>query len=619
MPSRMTPKSWVKPILASVSDQLEKALTFIFSVAIAYDTAVLIQLHANNPYHITNLYNAATGWGPETNYARVIYIIVASVGSYFLLRWINRRSRIAFRFIIAGFVALTFLIGFMVPAAFSSVGGVDMFAVGEPLAPTNAYLHGQSLFTNIFFLHGAGIDVLLPRLSFAVLGHRSIGAYMVFLDMVQTVSVFLFAAVLARLLKPTWLFLLVTAWFLGSNYTGFDYAKDVPVYLVILLYWYWMNRPFVLKYRLAILGAIGFISSATLLYSIDVGVIMTLIAGLLGIGLLFIERGKDGSIGFRRLPRQLSHWYESFALGAGVLIGQLGILLFLGLTNYGNYIRMTFFQIPKYQGLEWDYPVPGLNATTWAFWLPILLAAIAAYMLLVVVINQLRRNRRLTRETAYAVILAALGVLYLRFGVGRPDTPHIDVSVPVLFVASFYIMQLYVSRYTIDKHWNVWPVALFVAALLWTVPPTWSPQTLFAAGNTSILQLRAFKHLPAQPNSYWLNKNELDVTNYITSHTKPNDAIFVTPLEPLYYFLANRPNPTRFAYTWFIEPQPYTNEALAALKKNPPKLVVFSDTSQYYTDADGVPINQRTPEITSWILKNYPVKTTVDQTVLLSR
>lgn len=616
----MTWKSWAQPILAGLNDQFGKALTFVFSVAIAYDTAILIRLHASNPYHITNLYNAATHWGPETNYARAIYIIVASVGFYLLLRWINKRSRLAFRLIIASFVALTFLIGFMVPAP--TAGGVDMFVTGEMLGPTNGYIHGKALFTNMFFLHGAGIDVLLPRLSFLVLRHQSIGAYIAFLDLVETASVFLFVVVLARLLRSTGLFLLVTVWFLGANYSGFNYAKDIPVYLVILLYWYWMNRPLIQKYRLLILGAIGLISSATLLYSIDVGFIMTFIAGLLGIGLLFIQRDKDGSIGFRRLPRQLSHWYESFALGIGVLIGQLGILLFLGLTNYDNYIHMTFFQIPKYQGLEWDYPLPGLNASTWTFWLPILLAGIAAYMLLVIIINQLRHNRRLTRETAYAIILAALGILYLQFGVGRPDEPHIAVSVPVLFIASFYIIQLYVSRYATDKHWNVWPVGLYVAVLLWTVPqPSWNPLNLFAAGNTSLSQIKAFKNLPAQPNSYWLTKNEHDVTNYITSHTKPTDGIFVMPLEPLYYFLANRPNPTRFYISWFIEPQPYINETLDSLEKNPPKLIIFSDPSHslYYEDADGVPINSRIPEVTSWVIKNYPVKTVIDQTVILSR
>jgi hypothetical protein len=618
--SKTISKPWVKSVLKVLDEQVGKAVTFLFAVAMAYDTAILVRLHASNPYNISNINNAATHWGPETNYARVLYIIVASVVFFLLLQWINRRSKTAFRLIIAAFVSYTLLVGVMIPQI--TAGGVDMFGTGEMMAPANGFMHGKELFTNIFFLHGAGVDVLLPRLSYILLnhGHASIGAYAVMLDLVQTVSAFLFVVVLARLLRPTGLFLIVTAWFLGTIYIGFDYTKDIPVYLVILLYWYWANGSLIRNKRVAAIGAIGLISSATILYSIDVGVIMTVIAALVAIGLLFVGRDKDGSFCWRGRPRKLSQWSDSLAIAIGGIVAQLGILIYLGFTNYENFIRMTFFQIPKYQGLEWDYPAPPLNDSSWTFWLPILLAGLAIYMLFVIVVKQIQKNKSLRRETVFALILAALGLLYLRFGVGRPDEPHIDVSVPVIFVASFYIIQLYVARYREDKHWNVWPVGLFVLALLWTVPqPTWNPVNLFEPGNTTIAQIKQFKNLPAQPDKYWLSKNEIDVTNFIKSRTKPSDGIFVMDPEPLYYYLANRPNPTRFYIIWFANPQPYSNEALNSLKKDPPKLVIFSGPSPY-EDSDGVPINSRIPKVTSWVLKNYPVKTVIDSTtVILSK
>jgi hypothetical protein len=281
---------------------------------------------------------------------------------------------------------------------------------------------------------------------------------------------------------------------------------------------------------------------------------------------------------------------------------------------------MTFFQIPKYQGLEWDYPMQPLNAANWTFWVPILLSAIAIYLLFIMLVDQIRSRRLLTRQLGFAVILTTLGLLYLRFGVGRPDEPHVDVSTSVLFVASFYVLYLYVLRHTIDKDWNVWPVVLYAATLLWTIPqPTWNPLNIFTPGNTTLGQVKQFKNLPAQPDKYWLTKNELDVTKYIDAHTTSNQNVFVMDPEPLYYYLANRPNPTRFYINWFADPQPYTDEMLRSLEKSPPKLVVFSGPSPY-ENSDGVPLNSRIPEVTKWVQKNYPVKTIIDKnTVILQR
>jgi hypothetical protein len=129
--------------------------------------------------------------------------------------------------------------------------------------------------------------------------------------------------------------------------------------------------------------------------------------------------------------------------------------------------------------------------------------------------------------------------------------------------------------------------------------------------------MRNFKSYPAQPNNVWLNKTEIDVTKYIDRNSKPTDGLFDMDLEPMYYFLTNRPNPTRFYISWFADPQPYTNEALASLKKNPPKFIIYTGQIE---DSDNVLINNRIPDITNWVLKNYTIKKVIDKdTVILSR
>jgi hypothetical protein len=509
----------------------------------------------------------------------------------------------------------------MIPG--STTSAIDMFGNGEQLGPTMGYIHGKKLFTDIFFLHGAGEDVLVPALSFTLFNHGnpSIGSYVLLTDILQTVSSFLFFILLAKLIKPKGLYLFVTLWFIGTSYSGFEYMKNIPVYIVLALYWLWFNQTLRLRTRLLILGAIGFLSSGALLDSIDVGVIMSALAIAFAAGLLFIKRREDRSLTLR-VPSldSLKKSLEPLAIISGLVVAQIGILLFLGFNSYETFIRMTFSQIPKYQGLMFDYPVNQLNPSFFLFWLPILLAGLTLYMLAGLVIKQVKKDRHIHPEVAYAFLMMIFSGLYLRFGVGRPDFGHIDMAAPLLLLSSFYIIYLYLREGLVDKEvrHNFWVVGLFAILLFWP-QITWNPLSLFAGGNVTPLQVKEMKDLPAKPDNTWLTPQEEDVTTYLTSNMKPTDGLFVLVPDPLYYYLTDRPNPSRFYITWFADPQQFTNELLSSLKKNPPKYIVYSDGSSPYEITDGIPITQRIPEVNTWVLKNYPVKTIIGQVVLLSK
>jgi hypothetical protein len=193
-----------------------------------------------------------------------------------------------------------------------------------------------------------------------------------------------------------------------------------------------------------------------------------------------------------------------------------------------------------------------------------------------------------------------------------------NLSATIFFLASFYIIQLYVRALLNGRiKQEVWVVVLFVLLLFW--PQTgWNPVHSFAFANFKPIEIKRIKDLPNKPNEAWLDEEQKAVTGYIKSHTDQNDKIFIFSLEPLYYYLTDRENSSRFYISWFADPQPYTNELLGELKKNPPRLIVYEGPPASEI-SDGVPMKDRMPEVNKWLLQNYPKKVKIHDTILLTR
>jgi hypothetical protein len=240
-------------------------------------------------------------------------------------------------------------------------------------------------------------------------------------------------------------------------------------------------------------------------------------------------------------------------------------------------------------------------------------------MLIKLLWTEYHQVRKFSASVVFATVIFGLGLLYIRFGVGRPDEPHINLSVSIFFLITFYIIQLYVRR-SLWKQLrlaDLWPVALIFLLLVWP-KPTWDPVNLFKVANVKPSDIKNIIHLPQKLDEQWLNDQQKAVTKYIKDNTKPSDKIFVLEPEPLYYYLTNRANPSRFYITWFADPQAYTDELLRDLKKDPPKYIIYSGPPG--TDlSDTFPTPMRVPEVNDWIVKNYPTEITINQSVLRSK
>jgi hypothetical protein len=102
---------------------------------------------------------------------------------------------------------------------------------------------------------------------------------------------------------------------------------------------------------------------------------------------------------------------------------------------------------------------------------------------------------------------------------------------------------------------------------------------------------------------------DVSVVEGLLASVRPHQSLFVYPYKPLFYFLTQADNPTRYSY---LAPGMMTNEdsriALAELQSRPPDWVLYMDLDRaeyerVFPAARG--FNPHYPELESWIHANY--------------
>ena len=608
----------LRDLLNITARNIEQIFIFIISLSSAYAFSAFIRFKASNPHEVSNLANITTGWNPENNYIRIIFIIITTVFIFILINLIKRKLSVKwFRLLISLFATASIFVGSQIPAATTHT--IDSFHAGEQLAPTLAYMDGKELFSEIFTLHGAGQDILAPHLSFVLLngGVPSIGVYIFFGVLLQLVSTFLFFVLVARIIKSPPFYLFTVLYFLTTIFTGFSYEKNISLYILIGIFWYLTHRKFKNKTKIILLAVSGLIASLSVIFSYDVAFIGIAITAILGIALTFLQDDDLNSFKLRLPKRALSHYLPILAIATGGVLGQLIIMLSIGLNNYRSMIQ-SLFEISRYQGLMFDYPVNNLTFDSFTFWVPIFALSLALLMVGTIFIYRVRITGKLDSTLLFSLILILLSFMYLRFGVGRPDVAHIAMASPFILLTCFYAIHPYTYVEIQKKTYRLWPIVLFII-LLFLPHPTFDPTKVFAAGNSQPEKIKEFKNILKEPDTKWLSQSQLEISKYIKDNSTSEDSLFIVVPEPLYYYTTDLVNPSRFAISWFADSQQYTDELLEALKNNPPKFIIYDIESSPYRISDSIPIAQRFPEVDRWILDNYPIKQKVADATLLSR
>jgi len=108
------------------------------------------------------------------------------------------------------------------------------------------------------------------------------------------------------------------------------------------------------------------------------------------------------------------------------------------------------------------------------------------------------------------------------------------------------------------------------------------------------------------------------VVKYIQENTAPSEPIFDFSNQGGYYFLANRPNPTRFPQIIYASPEPLQKEAVADLEKAKPKYVIFK-TGYWTYIYDGVSNLDRLPIVVAYLQSHYTEDVQIGSAVIWKR
>jgi hypothetical protein len=99
----------------------------------------------------------------------------------------------------------------------------------------------------------------------------------------------------------------------------------------------------------------------------------------------------------------------------------------------------------------------------------------------------------------------------------------------------------------------------------------------------------------------------LNINEFLKKKTLPGEYVYFFPNEAIYYFLFNRNNPTRFAFSYMAATKNHRLELINDLEKRQPRYVVYSRKTWRIDD---IPETVQVPEVYDYISNKY--KTVVD-------
>jgi hypothetical protein len=607
-------------------DFFTEPLLLIIAFFASITLAPLVQAPFKNPYNISNQFSAL-GFNPDNNYRMLVFIIVATIAFFILLRrlystkyaWIIKVIAVGIllsnHFI---FNMLNISIGYY-PTDIIYANGIhtmDNFHSGEQLSPANAFLSGSKLYSDIFYLRGAGVDVLIPSLGFILFG-KTIGSFLLINHILMMATLIAFFWLVSLVVKGPLRYVAVITLFYISNSVSLVQIRDIPVFIVIGLVLLLFRKNLSELHKKLILSGIGLLSSLELFVAIDRGILLVTLAGMLTMALMIVSADKANSYSFD--PR---HWKQNIRVSLYIVYGILAGLLvpgaLLGWHSFAAFLKMTFVDIPKYGGLLVSTQFPPIFSPEYLIWGPVIITIATGYLLLNLYKSNTTReiNKELNQLLPYT-LLFIFAVLTIKAGSNRIHILKMATVVAPLYFICFiiliYALQL-AYRNRAKRIHLIPPIAILIISFGVFSQLDYTKMRHQPMYTHS--ELSRYKHMPQSPDDYWIKEETRQVRDYIVANTTPKDYIYVLPSNPAYYYLTNRKNPSRFYESWFTDPQPYTNELLAGLKAHRPKVIVYSEAT--WMDApDTVSMKDRIPEVNDWILKNYTKEYVIGNTRLL--
>ena len=228
---------------------------------------------------------------------------------------------------------------------------------------------------------------------------------------------------------------------------------------------------------------------------------------------------------------------------------------------------------------------------------------------------KLLRGQRDSRTFTELALVVFGGVLFSA-AVSRPDDIHLPFVAPPALILLTVLLEDTWFMLTARQHRTpviIGSIIALAALIPWSETARDDVRSLFAAPSGRELTL-ARGGGALFPDEFATDLEKLTVA--IQSRTAANEAIWVFPSEALLYFLADRPQATRFPLAIFAVTRDQRHELIAELQHTQPRwAVVYPDASLH----DRIPYSEAMPEVIEYLEKNYEFDNRVGAFLLLRR
>jgi hypothetical protein len=324
--------------------------------------------------------------------------------------------------------------------------------------------------------------------------------------------------------------------------------------------------PAVLSTRQWLAFPAGMLSSVSLFLRHDQAVYAMISIFVLTIALGFT---RGDSISGANLKHALLFWLAGIAIvlipailiwwTIGALPEMLRQLILFPFTTYRKTSALPFPRLTVWRSVS-------ETAVVLLFYLPPFVQAIATLYLVRSLLT--RRFRR--REAVLAFLIVWSALFYLQVII-RSDCTHLVITLPPFFLLTAFgwsiVREKIADRRKIDIALSA-VFAIFVASFLWLLHS-------FALPDVT----RANQQLTLDRGGVRIEQAQV-VANFITrlqADVSPTRSILALPYQPVFYFLCERRNPTRWNYLWPGDQSSEDHERLIEeAERDPPAVVLLA-------------------------------------------
>lgn len=504
---------------------------------------------------------------------------------------------------------------------------VDTFHEGETLGAAESYEHKDLVpYRDIVFVHGVFQDPLRSEIAFKIFG-RSIGAERAFSSLLTIGTFLLFYTLLLVLFRGS---LIKAA--LVSIATGLILlpvlGNTLPAplgNLLIAIQLPSLDFETILFLIVAILGIRAYKDESSRklqLYSLVLGFIVT--AGyanaidralfLSGVGVVWLV--------ILAIMSPFRFFFRSVFLPC--LLGGIAGIVLLGFALKGDFHDFLGFlyHISLYKefldGYTFSRPSLAENIILAALSLSVLAAgttvarkfstkehAITAKFSKENARKIKHALRELLQEHAITVILFVTALFFLRSAIGRADYAHFAYSIMWTYLFIWYVLLQYLDvRLVKTRHLMSYLVVLLLAfsSIYYGV----LVKNVHIKKNTFPIHI---------PDSDLIRPDYKQAADYLKTNLKSNQSFVTLTSEASWYYFVDKPSPLKYPIVWFAGAN-YARQELAKSLADNTNIRYVVTNSNWTSDIDYVPTNQRLPEVYQALYAKYaPYKVFGQQTL----